>query len=68
MRVARTGRNKWQVTNVGDRRRVAKGEAYEVSYFARKHGLTAGQTREIIGKAGGSREKANRLAEKKSRP
>jgi hypothetical protein len=48
-----------------DRRRVARGQAYEVSYFARKHGLTAEQARKIIEQASGSREKANRLAEKK---
>jgi len=48
-----------------DRRRIARGQAYEVSYFARKHGLTAEQARKIIQQAGGSREKANRLAEKK---
>jgi Protein of unknown function (DUF3606) len=50
-----------------DRRRVARGQAYEVSYFARKHGLTAGQARKIIEQAGGSRERANRLAEKKNK-
>jgi Protein of unknown function (DUF3606) len=50
-----------------DRRRLALGQAYEVSYFARKHGLTAAEARRIINQAGGSREKANRLAERKKR-
>jgi hypothetical protein len=50
-----------------DRRRVAKGQAYEVNYFARKHGITAAQSRDIFGRSGGSREKANRLAEQKKR-
>jgi hypothetical protein len=35
-------------TNTGkaDRSRVAGGEGYEVSYFARKHGITTEQARE----------------------
>ena len=49
-----------------DQRRIALSQAYEVSYFARKHGLTAADARKIIQQAGGSREKANRLAEKRN--
>ena len=30
-----------------DRRRIARGQPYEVNYFARKHGLTAAEAREI---------------------
>ena len=37
-----------------DRRRIALGQAYEVSYFARKHGLTAAEARDIIKQARGS--------------
>jgi Protein of unknown function (DUF3606) len=50
-----------------DRRRIASGQPYEVNYFARKHGLTAAEAREIIKQARGNREKANQLAEKKKR-
>jgi hypothetical protein len=42
-----------------DRRRIATGQAYEVSYFARKRGLTAAEARDIIKQARGNREKAN---------
>jgi len=45
-----------------DRKRIALGEAYEVSYFARKHGLSRGQAEKIIKRARGSRERANALA------
>jgi uncharacterized protein DUF3606 len=44
-----------------DRRRVAGGDAYEVSYFARKHGISREQAERIIGRARGSRERANAL-------
>jgi hypothetical protein len=47
-----------------DRKKVAKGEGYEVSYFARKHGITAEQTRKLIDKIGNDRDKLNRAAEK----
>lgn len=45
-----------------DRRRVAAGQPYEVSYFARKHGLDLDQARRIIKEAGNDREKANAAA------
>jgi hypothetical protein len=47
-----------------DRNRVAAGEGYEVSYFARKHGISAPQARDIIKKVGNDREKLNAAAEK----
>lgn len=48
-----------------DRSRVAANEPYEVNYFARKHGITAGQAREIIQQAGPDRKAANALAERR---
>ena len=47
----------------GDRRTVAGDEAYEVEYFARKHGLSAEQARELIARVGNSREALDRAAE-----
>ena len=46
-----------------DRRRVAGKQAYEVGYFASKHRISRAEAREIIQRAGPSRDKANRLAE-----
>ena len=46
-----------------DRDRVAKEQQYELSFFARKHGLSQTQAREIIIAAGSSRERADQLAE-----
>ncbi len=48
----------------GDRDRVAAGQGYEVSYFARKHGISSGEAREIIKRVGNDREKLNAEAEK----
>ena len=45
-----------------DGRRVATGEAYEVSYFQRKHGLDRDTAVRIIKAAGGNRDKANAAA------
>lgn len=45
-----------------DRKLVAKEQQYEVSYFARKHRITAADARAILQRAGRSREKANELA------
>ena len=47
-----------------DRRTVAASEGYEVSYFARKHGITAEQARDLIAKVGGDRVKLDAAAEK----
>jgi len=44
-----------------NRSRVAAGKAYEVSYFARKHGISRAQAERIIGRAHGSRQRANAL-------
>jgi hypothetical protein len=47
----------------GDRSRVASAEGYEVRYFARKHGISSQQARELIGKVGNDRTKLNAAAE-----
>jgi hypothetical protein len=47
-----------------DRKRVAGGEGYEVSYFARKHGLSTDQARDLIKQVGNDREKLNAAAQK----
>ena len=47
-----------------DRRRVAGGEGYEVSYFARKHGITRERAEGLIKRVGNDREKLNAAAEK----
>lgn len=46
----------------GDRRRVASGQAYEVGYFQRKHGLDRDTALKIIKDAKGDRDKANAAA------
>jgi hypothetical protein len=52
-------------SNVGgaDRRTVAGDEPYEVEYFARKHGLSAQQARELINKHGNDRAALDAAAE-----
>ena len=47
-----------------DPKLVASEQAYEVSYFAKKHGLSKDQAMKILAKAGVSREKADAEAEK----
>ena len=47
-----------------DRSKVSKSEGYEVSYFARKHGITAAQTRALIDKHGNDRDTLNKAAGK----
>lgn len=47
-----------------DRARVAGGEGYEVSYFARKHDITKQQAEDLIKKVGNNREKLNEEAPK----
>ena len=44
---------------------VAGGQPYEVSYFARKHGLSTDAVRDIFKEAGPSRAKANALAKER---
>jgi hypothetical protein len=40
-----------------------EGQPYRVSYFAKKHGLLAAEARDILDAAGGSRSRADALAE-----
>ena len=47
-----------------DRARVAATEAYEVNYFARKHGLTSDQARELIHQHGADRTKLDAAVER----
>ena len=47
-----------------DRSKVAKGESYEVAYFARKHGISAAQTRALIDKVGNDRAALTKAARK----
>jgi hypothetical protein len=54
------------VTNSGDRKRVAGDQGYEVSYFARKHGLSAEDARTLITRFGTDRTKLNAEAKKMS--
>lgn len=44
-------------TGGADRRQVAKRQQYEVSYFAKKHRISAAEARAILQEAGRSREK-----------
>ncbi|EJU14601.1 hypothetical protein LH128_02909 [Sphingomonas sp. LH128] len=48
----------------GDRRTVAGGEGYEVSYFAGKHGISRDQAQDLINKIGNNRDKLNAAAAK----
>jgi hypothetical protein len=41
--------------------RMYRRKAYEVSYFARKHGISRAQAERIIGRARGSSQRANGL-------
>ncbi len=53
------------LSNAGqrDRDRVSASEGYEVEYFARKHGITAEQARELIARVGNDRAALDRAAE-----
>jgi hypothetical protein len=51
-------------TGKPDRSRVAGGEGYEVAYFARKHGITKEQARELIARIGNDRASLDAAAEK----
>jgi hypothetical protein len=51
-----------------DRSRVALSEPYEVTYFARKHGINAAEARDIIREAGPDRKAANALAKARKKP
>jgi hypothetical protein len=41
--------------------RHKRGDAYKVSHFARKHGISRAQLERIVRRARGSRERANAL-------
>jgi hypothetical protein len=47
-----------------DRSRVAGGEAYEVSYFARRHGISTAQAEALIKEHGHDRAKLDAAAAK----
>lgn len=47
-----------------DRGRVAAGQGYELAYFARKHGISRDQARQLIGRVGNDRAKLNAAAQK----
>lgn len=47
-----------------DRSRVAAGQGYELGYFARKHGISRDQAKQLIAKVGNDRAKLNAAAEK----
>jgi hypothetical protein len=51
-------------TGGADRRQVAAGEGYEVSYFARKHGISRDDAEKLIKRVGNDREKLNAAATK----
>jgi hypothetical protein len=48
-----------------DAKRVASEQPYEVSYFARKHGIRTADARDIILKHGPSREACDAAAKKR---
>ena len=50
-----------------DRSRVAKGERYEVSDFAARHGISADEARELIERFGNDRATLDREAAKITR-
>lgn len=47
-----------------DRRRVAAEEPYEVDHFARKHGISPDEAKELISRFGNDRATLDREAEK----
>lgn len=46
-----------------DRDRVSADEPYELEYFARKHGISTEQARELIARVGNDRAKLDAAAE-----
>ena len=50
-----------------DRDRVAAGEGYELDYFARKHGISTDQARQLLETFGNDRARLDAEAEKLSR-
>lgn len=51
-----------------DSGRVAGGQGYEVNYFARKHGISTHQARELIKMVGNNRAKLDEAVAKLRKP
>jgi hypothetical protein len=51
-----------------DRARVASGEDYEIADFARRHGLTPDEVREMVARVGTSREALEQEAGRRKGP
>ena len=51
-----------QMRDGRDRSKVSSEEQYEVAYFAQKHGLSTTKARDIIKRAGPSRQAADAAA------
>jgi hypothetical protein len=51
-------------TGGNDRRQVAGEEAYEVAYFAERHGISREQARDLIDQQGNDRAALDAAAEK----
>lgn len=47
-----------------DRDRVAGGEGYELSYFAREHGISIDQAKQLITSVGNDRAKLDAAAQR----
>ncbi len=50
-----------------DREHVATGQPYEISYFAKKHGISAEDARRIVKQHGGDRDAADNAANRLKR-
>lgn len=50
-----------------DRSRVAGEEAYEVDYFARKHGISRDQAKALIDRIGNNRDALDKAAQRLDR-
>ena len=48
--------------NTGCKGRTYSGQGYDVTYFARKHGISKPQARELIRKIGHDRDRLNEAA------
>ncbi|HEV2674345.1 MAG TPA: DUF3606 domain-containing protein [Aliidongia sp.] len=49
-------------TGAADRRQVAKGEDYEVEYFAKTHGISIAEAKSLIERIGNDRAKLDEAA------
>ncbi len=52
---------------IPDRKRVAQHEPYEVTYFARKHGISSAEAQQIIDRFGPSRARCDEAAERRKK-